>query len=147
MMTEEQEKYFGTYIDRNYRIIRLNFLHAFRRAGVDITTEQWVLIDALYRKNGLSQTELAEIGFKDAPTVSRIIDLLCKKGFTERQRFDNDRRRYKIFLTDEGKAAYEKALPNVLELRRKGWTNLTDEDYQHFLRIMDQVFRNFSGKK
>ena len=146
-MTEKQGKYFGTYIDRNYRIIRLNFLQAFRQAGVDITTEQWVLMDALYQKNGLSQTELAEISFKDAPTISRIIDLLCKKKFTERQRFENDRRRYKIFLTAEGKAAYEQALPNVLALRSKGWDHLTEEDYQHFLRIMDQVFQNFAESK
>ena len=142
-MSQKKPKHFGTYIDRNYRIIRLRFLRAFKEAEVDLTTEQWVLIDSLYKKNGLSQNELAGGSFKDAPTVSRIVDLLCKKGYTERQRFENDRRRYKIFLTDEGKAVYEKILPSVEGLREKGWENLSEEDYTAFLRIMNQVFENF----
>ena len=73
-----------------------------------------------------------------------IIDLLCNKGFTERQRFDNDRRRYKIFLTDLGKGTVEKALPAVMESRQKGWSSLSDEDYKTFLRIMNTIFDNFS---
>lgn len=135
-------KHFGTYIDRNYRIIRLTFLKAFKEAGVDLTTEQWVLIDSLYKENGLSQNDLAKGSFKDAPTVSRIIDLLCKKGFTDRSRFENDRRRYRIFLTEKGRAVYEKVLPHVESVREKGWNDLSEEDYTHFLRIMNQVFKN-----
>ena len=91
-MSKKDSKHFGTYIDRNFRIIRLTFLKAFKKAGVDLTTEQWVLMDSLYKQNGLAQSELAKGSFKDAPTVSRIIDLLCKKGFTERQRFDTSPR-------------------------------------------------------
>lgn len=139
----QEQKNFGQYIDRTLRIIKLNYLKAFKDAGVNITAEQWVLLDTLYKKNGISQTDLANGSFKNAPTVSRIIDLLCKKGLTERQRFENDRRRYKIFLTDHGKACYEKIIPRVLELRAQGWTNLSDEDYAQFLRIMNQIFDNF----
>lgn len=134
---------FGTLIDRTIRIIKLNYLQTFKKAGVDITPEQWVIIDNLYGSDGLSQTDLANGTFKNAPTVSRIIDLLCKKGFTERQRFENDRRRYKVFLTEEGKEAFEKVNPFVKELRIKGWEHLSEEDYQIFLRIMNQIYKNY----
>ena len=144
MSEANDTKNFGAYIDRTIRIIKLNYTKAFREIGVDITTEQWVLIDNLYKMNGLSQTDLANGSFKNAPTVSRIVDLLCKKGLTERQRFENDRRRYKVFLTEEGKAIYEKALPVVKGLRTQGWNKLSDEDYTSFLRIMNQIFNNFS---
>ena len=137
-------KDFGSYMDRTLKQIKLSYLQAFKNIGVDITTEQWVILDSLYKDSGLSQTDLANGSFKNAPTVSRIIDLLCKKGLTERQRFPNDRRRYKIFLTAKGKATYEKALPVVIDLRKQGWHNLSDDDYDHFKRIMDQVFANFS---
>ena len=130
-------------MDRTLKIIKANYQRAFKEVGVDITTEQWVLIDTLYKSNGVSQNDLASGSFKDAPTVSRIIDLLCKKEITERQRFENDRRRYKIFLTDKGKEAYEKALPKVKELRAKGWNGLTEEDYVHYFRIMERIFNNF----
>ncbi len=142
-MSSKKVKPFGTYIDRNYRLIRLRFLQAFKKAGVDITTEQWVLMDLLMQENGLSQNELAARSFKDAPTVSRIIDLLCKKEFTERRKAENDKRRHDIFITPKGKEVYNKILPIVYELREKGWEGLSDEDYQTFLRIMNQVFGNF----
>ncbi|RMG86847.1 MAG: MarR family transcriptional regulator [Bacteroidetes bacterium] len=125
------------------KIIKQNYLQAFKEIGVDLTTEQWVILDALYHNNGLSQSDLANGSFKNAPTVSRIIDLLCKKGLTERHRFENDRRRYKIFMTPKGKETYEKALPTVLELRKKGWQHLSDEDYQNLIRILNQIAQNF----
>lgn len=139
-------KNFGAYIDRTLKVIRVQYTQAFKRIGVDITTEQWVIMDNLYHKNGQSQNNIAEGSFKNAATVSRIIDLMCKKGITERQRFDNDRRRYKIFLTENGKSIYEKALPEVIKLREQGWKNLTDQDYSDFLRIMNQIFDNFQGR-
>ncbi len=143
MAVNKDTKNFGAYIDRTIKVIKLNYLKAFKEAGIDLTTEQWVIMDSLYKNNGVSQTDLANGSFKNAPTVSRIIDLMCKKNLTTRQRFENDRRRYKIFLTEEGQATYEKALPIVEELRRQGWEGLSDEDYEVFLRIMNQIFQNF----
>ena len=139
----DKTKNFGAVIDRTLKIIKANYQKAFNEIGIDITTEQWVLIDALYKNNGISQNELASGSFKNAPTISRIIDLLCKKGLTERQRFENDKRQYKIFLTPLGKKTYRKALPIVINLREKGWESLNEKDYEHFNRIMDQIFSNF----
>ena len=103
-----------------------------------------MILSSLYDNNGQSQTELCNDSFKNAPTVSRIIDLLSKKGYTERQRFENDRRSYKIFLTAEGKTTVEKALPAIIAARSKGWSDLTDEDYQVFIKTLNKVFDNLS---
>lgn len=137
-------KKIGYYLERTTRIVKLSYLQAFAQLGIDITPEQWVMLDSLYQRNGQSQTELAGDSYKNAPTVSRIIDLLEKKGLVERQRFANDRRRYKIFLTPEGQATVESVQPAVARLRAKGWEQLTDEDYAHFLRIINQVFDNLN---
>ena len=144
MASKKEAKVFGTLIDRNMKMIRSKYLKKFKEIGVDITTEQWVLMDCLYEQDGMSQNELANESFKNAPTVSRIIDLLCKKGITERQRFDNDRRRYKIFLTNKGVKIYKKAHPHVEELRKLGWAKLTNKDYADFVRIMDKIYKNYS---
>ncbi len=139
----DDTKIFGTYIDRTIKIIRHNYTRTFKELQLDITTEQWVVLDSLYKKDGLSQNEIANGSFKNAPTVSRIIDLLCKKGYTKRVASEEDRRRYHIYLTASGKKVYTTALPRVVELRKKGWEGLTDEDYDHFLRIINRVFSNF----
>ena len=141
-LTIENSKNFGFPMDRAIKMIRAKYNQAFKELGFDITTEQWVLIEKLYWDNGLSQSDLADGSYKNAPTVSRIIDLLVKKGFVERQRFENDRRRYKIFLTGDGREAVEACYPKILELRESGWRNLSDEDYHIFIRIVNQITEN-----
>lgn len=142
-LNQEGSNHFGTYLDRTSRSVRQAYLKVFQQLGVDITTEQWVLLMNLYEKDGQSQTELANDSFKNAPTVSRIIDLLVKKKLVERSVAPEDRRRFHIFLTDEGRATVEKVFPSVIDLRKKGWEGLSDEDYQVFLRIVNQIFDNF----
>ena len=102
-----------------------------------------MIIDRLYKNNGQSQTELAEDSYKNAPTISRILDVLERKNYIERQRFVNDRRRYKIFLTSLGQRIAAKALPIALELREKGWDGLTDAEYDLMIRLLNKVFANY----
>jgi DNA-binding MarR family transcriptional regulator len=137
-------KYFGTYIERNFKTTKQAFLKAFKDAGVDITTEQWVILDLLVQEDGVSQTHLGTASLKDAPTTSRIIDLMCRKGFAERRSVENDRRKYHIYLTAKGRAIHEQLLPIVLNLREVGWGGLDEKDYLNFLRIMNQIYANFS---
>jgi len=125
--------------------IQLVYNRAFKQAGLNITADQMRVLIVLNEKNGLSQTELADGSAKNAPTLSRIIDLLCNKGLTERQRFANDRRRYKVFLTDKGKQIVKQALPIVQQLRVNGWQGLNNNDFQHFIKVINQLNKNFEN--
>lgn len=125
--------------------IQLVYNRAFKQAGLNITADQMRVLIVLNEKNGLSQTELADGSAKNAPTLSRIIDLLCNKGLTERQRFANDRRRYKVFLTNKGKQIVKQALPIVQQLRANGWQGLNNNDFQHFIKVINQLNKNFEN--
>jgi len=83
---------------------------------------------------------------KDAPTFTRIIDLLCKKKLVERNQYNVDRRRLNINLITKGKKKVEEVSPIVLEMREKGWQNLSDEDYTTMIRILDTIYTNFNGR-
>ena len=131
-------------IDTTIKKIRNALQKRFADAGFDLTVDQWVVIDHLHRNPGIAQSALAELTTKDAPTVTRIIDLLAKKGLAERRMADDDRRKFLVFITPEGEKLYEQMLPAVVEIRRQGWGNLSDDDYQHFVRIMDEIYQNFS---
>lgn len=139
------DKNVGTYLDRTIKVVKQHYLKVFKEQGLNISTEQWVIIDQLYRENGLSQTDIANGSYKNAPTVSRIIDLLVEKGYVERQRFKNDRRRYKIYLTQAGRELHEKLLPHVLELREQTWQGLGDDDWENLKRILGVIMDNFDG--
>lgn len=72
------KKEIGVYIDRTYKVVRQDLINRFKKANIDITPEQWVLLNQLEKKT-LSQVDLASESFKDKHTVSRIIDLLRKR--------------------------------------------------------------------
>lgn len=136
-------------IDTTIKKIRQNLQKKLDASNIDLTVDQWVLLDHLKRHEdeGISQNELAEMTVKDAPTVTRIIDLLVKKGLAERKMAENDRRRFNISLTDAGRTKFEATYPIVVEVRRQGWGNLSDEDYKTFVRILDSIYVNISSLK
>lgn len=143
-MTKISEaKRIGYFLERTTRIVKLSYLQALKENDIDLTPEQWVILDNLYEKNGQSQKDLANKSYKNAPTISRILNLLGEKGLIERRSPTADKRIYNIYLTDLGFGIMEKSLPIVKEMREKGWEGLLDEDYQHFTRIMNQIFKNY----
>ena len=140
----DQRAYFFK-IDTTIKRIRYALQKRFTDAGYDLTVDQWVLMDHLCRNPGISQNHLGELTTKDAPTVTRIIDLLAKKNLAERRPADDDRRKFMIWLTPVGQQLHDQVLPHVVEIRRQGWGQLSEEDYQHFTRIMDSISQNFSS--
>ncbi len=141
---ESEDHVFGYYIDRAIRVIKADLNKRFTELGVNITPEQWLLLSKLYAKDGQSQVELGEGTYKNAPTVTRIIDLLCTKGLAQRVPDNDDRRKFQIFITTEGRAVVDKVYPEVIASRKQGWKGLSDHDYNEFLRIIDTIFDNLS---
>ncbi|MFV1884002.1 MAG: MarR family winged helix-turn-helix transcriptional regulator [Balneola sp.] len=139
------KKEIGVYIDRTYKVVRQDLINRFKKAGIDITPEQWVLLSKLERTT-MNQTDLANGSFKDKHTVSRILDLLVKKGFVVREQDPEDGRKYLVSLTPLGTEELEKAKPHVYTSRELGWENLSDEEYQQLLKLLDKVFNNYSSK-
>lgn len=144
--TADNRAYFFK-IDTTIKKIRQSLQKKLDDLNVDLTVDQWVLLDHIFRHeaNGVSQNELAEMTVKDAPTVTRIIDLLVKKQLAERKMAENDRRKFNITLTEAGRSKFHEAYPIVAEVRRKGWGDLNDDDYKTFVRILDSIYTNITG--
>jgi len=138
-------KELGSFIDRTYKVVRQDLINRFKINKVDITPEQWVILSKLSEKD-MYQTELASQSFRDKPTVSRIIDLLVKKGLVERNRDDCDGRKYHVSITDSGESLVKKATPSVEESRKLGWTNLSESEYETLIATLDKVFTNYSER-
>jgi len=141
----KKDKRVGFLLESTTRIVKLCFNKAFTQLDVDITPEQWVVLDTLMDRGPLSQVDISGIIFKDAPTVSRLIDQLERKGFLNRLPSETDRRATVIKITTEGKNLVDHCLKEVKQLRELTWKNLSEEDYNHFTRIINQVFNNMQS--
>lgn len=141
----KKTKRFGVLLDVTLKLIKQDLIKRFKDNQLDLTPEQWTLLAELAEKGTIYQRELAKNTFKDAPTVSRIIELIRQRGYITRKADKTDRRRFLISLTKQGQAVYDKAAPLVYEARKNGWEGLTDQDFEDLNRILDKVASNIQG--
>jgi DNA-binding MarR family transcriptional regulator len=142
-MGDHTNKRIGFLLERTTRIAKLSFTKAFKNLEVDITPEQWIVIDTVNKNGTMSQKAIGQLSFKNAPTISRIIDNLVKKGLVDRIGEQGDRRKTSISVTESGKELILRCQAEVDKLRDLSWDGLTDSDYEDFTRILDTVFGNF----
>jgi DNA-binding MarR family transcriptional regulator len=133
---------YGFTIEKTMKRIKQNLQRRFNNHHFGVTVDQWVVLDCIHQTTALSQNEIAESTFKDAPTVTRIIDQLCTKGLAVRDPDPLDRRRFNISLTEKGHKKVAQMQPVVLAMRREGWQGLTEEDYHLLMRVLNTIFGN-----
>jgi DNA-binding MarR family transcriptional regulator len=145
-MTQELFARYSFLLDRTARKVKQYAQHQFKNGEFDVTVDQWLVLKNLSENELLSQTELANLVFKDHPTLTRIIDLLCKKGYVDRVPHPQDRRSFQLHLTENGLAKVSELKPKILEIREKAWENLTTKDFEEFKRILDTIYQNLDGQ-
>ena len=140
--TDRKLEISGFIIERTQKRMKQHFQRLLKEAKAGITVDQWVILQELDKKDGLSQFELAQRTYKDAPTMTRIIDKLCAKGLIVREADPEDRRKFSINLTTEGFKTIKLVLPVVQDFRKAGWKGLQLEDLNHLVNTLNVIFEN-----
>ncbi len=129
-------------LDATLKKIRNYWQKNFDAHQKDITVDQWLLMENLYKHKKITHNELARLTSKDITTVSRIIELMVKKELVQRESAVSDRRKVFLQLTPSGMDKYRDVRPLVLEMRKTGWKDLTEKDYIELTRILDVIYHN-----
>ena len=111
---------------------------------IDITVDQWVLINILHKYGALSQQELGVLTFKDAPTITRMIDLLVQKELIQRKEDESDRRKFSICLTENGINTYILIEPIVQEFRSDAYIDISDDELDIMDKTMKKIYNNLT---
>ena len=89
------DKCFRTYNQFSQRNVR--------KAGYDITIDQWLILKSVAENPDITQNDISKIVFKDSASITRIIQLLVNAGYLKREIHAADRRRVNLTLTESGK--------------------------------------------
>jgi DNA-binding MarR family transcriptional regulator len=141
-MTQEQFSKYSFLLDRTARRVKQYAQQKFKLGEFDITVDQWLVMKNLSENELLSQAELAQLVFKDQPTLTRIVDLLAKKGYVERMPHPLDRRSFQLILTHQGQRKVNELKPQIASIREKAWENLGKSDFEEFKRILNTIYKN-----
>jgi DNA-binding MarR family transcriptional regulator len=143
-MKEETYNAYSFLLDRTARRVKQFAQQRFKELNLQITVDQWLIMKHLHEQGPMKQNDLAELVFKDNPTLTRIIDLLVKKEFVIRRPNPDDRRSFLVDLTKEGKKKVETLLPKISDIRLQAWQGLTQKDFVHFKKVLNTIYENLA---
>ena len=106
----------------------------------ELTPPQFGLLAFLWQQDGMTQVELSEKGQIDRTTIGGLIDRLEKIGLVERRQHPQDRRAYKIHLTQRGKEL-EGPLSKCADRSVKKFTKGLNVQEVNELRRMLEILR------
>lgn len=130
------DKAIRTY--RNYAQKRL------RDNGFKITIDQWLVIKAILENPDITQQELGEKVFKDNASVTRIIALLVKSGYLERDLNPNDRRKTVLSVTADGREVIEQVQTLVVQNRQVALAGIVQDELEILNKALRIIITNCS---
>lgn len=118
------------------------FAKELNRNDINLTPEQYLVMDILWDAEVLSQQAIADIIQKDKNSVTKFIDSLEKKGLVYRAVNKNDRRVNNIIVSEEGMKLKDKTTEVAVNMMGNVLKNIKEEDLIAFDKVMNQIKEN-----
>jgi DNA-binding MarR family transcriptional regulator len=136
-MTPDDEHYIGYSITDVGRLLRTVFERRVR--GFGLTRAQWIVIARMYRRPGLSQSEVADLLEIEKASAGRLIDRMEAKGWLQRRDDANDRRINRLHLTPAAKRLHAAIWPVAEATVDTALGDLSAEERHQLTALMTRV--------
>ena len=137
-------KQVGVYVNILNCRLKKYLAEVFKLNNVNLTAEQYLVMDTLWNEGTLTQQAIAYILQKDKNSVTQFIDNLEKKGLVTRSISKDDRRVNNIVVTEEGMALKDSTKELAINTMNKILEGISETDLQTFVAVTKQVCANIS---
>ncbi|WOT06509.1 MarR family winged helix-turn-helix transcriptional regulator [Shewanella youngdeokensis] len=110
-----------------------------KRYELDI--KLWPVLFALWQEEGVSQTELSKRCDVANYTMTRILDQLQQQRLVTRHQDADNRRVFKIYLTDNGKALEQDLICEAERVNATYLSQLDVDEQTTFLALLNKINR------
>jgi DNA-binding MarR family transcriptional regulator len=130
-------------VGRTSRSIMKRLTNKFSAAGFDVSYEQWSILVHLYRRDGQTQQELANIAVKDKAAITRLLNVLEKKNMVLRIPDRTDKRSKLVYLTHKAKEFKTDLIDIVEDLLKEAEQGIEQDDIIQCRATLNKIFTNF----
>ena len=134
----------GVYVNILNCRLKKYLAEVFKKNNVNLTAEQYLVMDTLWNEGTLTQQAIAFIIQKDKNSVTQFIDNLEKKGLVTRSVAKDDRRVNNIVVTPEGMALKDSTKQLAIETMNKAVAGVSEEDLNTFVSVLKKVCGNIN---
>ena len=113
---------------------------------IGLHTGQEMLLCALWEKEGITQTELADYLMLRPATVTNTLQRLEREGFVERRPDIEDQRISRVYTTPKGRDIEKAVQEKWSQLEQESFGALSVEESVLLRRLLLQVYQNLSGR-
>jgi DNA-binding MarR family transcriptional regulator len=132
----------GYAVSKAHQAMLNYFTYLLKTNNLNITVEQWAVLNIAYTLPGISQSDIARMTQTDKANIMRMIDLLEKKNFINRKSDENDRRVHRIYLTKEGEEMLGAIIPIAEEANRMSATGISPKELETLKKMLRQIRAN-----
>ncbi len=132
----------GVYVNILNCKLKKHLSEVFKKNGVNLTAEQYLVMDTLWNEGTLTQQAIAFIIQKDKTSVTQFIDNLEKKGLVTRSVSKDDRRVNNIVVTEQGMAMKDSTKKLAIETMEKALEGIPEQDVLTFVDVLKKVCAN-----
>jgi DNA-binding MarR family transcriptional regulator len=111
-------------------------------AKLGLTTPQMRSLAVLSVRDGILIRELAVFAVVQQSTLSRALDTLAQNGLVRRQPDPDDSRATRIFLTDSGRAAFQRLWPHMSDAYQAMFAGIDAAEKQAFVGTLQKMLKN-----
>lgn len=135
----------GVYINMlNCKLIKL-LSASFKKSGIDLTTEQFIVMNTLWCEGKMPQSAIASMMHKDKNSITQFIDSLERKKLVRRQERPTDRRVNDIVVTEMGWALRDKTVEVATVTMRKVLNGFSGEDLDNLQKMLCLIDNNIDN--
>lgn len=107
----------------------------------DITVDQALILQMINNKQQ-TQTEIADLIFKDYASMTRIVGLMTKKDYLIKTINEKDRRVSILKITHKGELALKQLIPIINQNRETALKGLKLEDLNNLKNTLNKINQN-----
>lgn len=111
-------------------------------AALGLSTAKMRALAILSVLDGIQMNRLGVFAVVEQSTLSRAVDSLCADGLARRETDPDDQRASRIFLTREGRAAFDRLWPHMAAGHDQMFQGIGEEERHAFLGTLKKMLSN-----
>ena|ERR1035437_2602544 len=138
----ESGKPLGYMLGRSLRVFKNQLISEFRKKGIELTFEQFVILHLLNSNTDLIQRDLASHLQKDKSIIVRHINCLLDNQYIVRIENKDDKRIKNLILTTKGSEILNQMKGIASEISSKLLSGVTQPDFEIFRNVLKKIQEN-----
>ena len=133
------EQAIGLNVNRTAFLMTEEIARRFSASGYPLSAQDFGILFRLMKQGPMTQVEITQLLMRDKTTITRRIDGLVKKGLVERNPCPDDRRCFRVGLTDAGHQALAVMIPLVRDFQLEVLSDIPDEEKAVTIKTLKSI--------